>query len=243
MIRIIIVLILITFTTAYPHESISNQHQNEKKMAEVIMNDSFDKNLPSIREFILSNGMDPMAMPDYTFPITFPFGVGKVHLQKGWVQDMVTIRRTGDVILRYNIFTMKFDFDLGWENVDVAYDYTIRFLGYLRKGLFHGRFHNLKVKIVGSMDLKTHQLKLDLLKFMDVEDFTLKLEGHLTDHLINVMSRILTAFAKERVLREVEYQSTKIITEKIREINESKLNSIFENNFTSDVREVVKNNL
>ncbi|KAG8042461.1 hypothetical protein G9C98_005095, partial [Cotesia typhae] len=213
-----ITIVTIASIHAFPYQDVKQQIGSKKgsQTTAIILNDSFDVNLPLIRNYMKKNGMEPLQMPDHI--ITFSdLGVGKVHLQRGWIQNLVRIERTGDVILRYNNKFLYYDFDLGWDNLYVNGDYTMRYLFLTRKGSFTGRFRNLRIRVLGTLDLKTQFLKLEFFKFVDVE-----LEGHLSDHFINVLTKVLTVFARNQVLREIEYQSTVLIKNKIKEINEMK---------------------
>ncbi|XP_014296379.1 uncharacterized protein LOC106693396 [Microplitis demolitor] len=202
------------------HQKLAALYERSQ-LEEVILNEIFDKNLALIRNTIKLLGMDPLKVPDHLITMT-DVGIGKTHLQGGWVQNLVTIKRSGDVILRYNDKTFSCDFDLGWDSIYLNYGYTIRYLMFTRKGSFTGRFKNLRVRVLASVDLEKSFLKLEFFKFVEVDNFTLRLEGHLTDHLINILTRALTVFAKSQILREIEYQSTSILEKKLKEINELK---------------------
>ncbi|XP_057328975.1 uncharacterized protein LOC130669857 [Microplitis mediator] len=221
------VLATVSFAEAQALDQGNELHQKlaalyeRSQLEELILNEIFDKNLALIRSFIKLLQMDPLQVPDHLITMT-DLGIGKTHLQGGWVQNLVTIKRSGDVILRYNDKAFSCDFDLGWDSIYLNYDYTIRYLMFTRKGSFTGSFKNLRVRVLASMDLEKSSLKLEFFKFVEVDNFTLRLEGHLTDHLINILTRALTIFAKSQVLREIEFQSTNIIEKKLKEINELK---------------------
>ncbi|XP_044582569.1 uncharacterized protein LOC123263692 [Cotesia glomerata] len=222
-----IIIVIIASIQAFPYQDVEQQigSKNGSQMTEIILNDRFDLNLPLIRGYIKKNGMEPLQIPDHIITFT-DLGVGKVHLQRGLIQNLVRIKRTGDVILHYNNKFLYFDFDLGWDNLYMTCDYTMRYLLLTRKGSFTGSFRNLRVRVLGTFNLNTHFLKLEFFKIVDVDDFTIRLEGHLSDHLINVLTKVLTLFARNQVLRKIEYQSTVLIKNKINEINELKPNVI-----------------
>ncbi|KAK0163328.1 hypothetical protein PV327_007023 [Microctonus hyperodae] len=191
-----------------------------ENITEVNLNSLFDQNIELIRNLIYEKNLDPLAMPDRILEILDTLPLATLHLRDGWVQQLASIKRTGDVIARYYEKNLTIEFDLGWEDIDVNYIYAFRALLYLREGNFHGYFNNVRISAMGNIDLETYNLQLKYFKIVDSGDFTFELSGNVADYLINAISRVVTTFAKERVLREIEYHFINSIQEKIDEINE-----------------------
>ncbi|KAK0158468.1 hypothetical protein PV328_009465 [Microctonus aethiopoides] len=189
-----------------------------ENITEANLNSLFDQNIELIRNIIYEKNLDPLEMPDRILGIADTLPFAKLHLRDGWVQQLASIKRTGDVIARYYERNLTIEFDLGWQDIDV--NYAFRALLYLREGNFHGYFNNVRVSAMGNIDLETYNLQLKFFKIIDAGDFAFELSGNIADYLINAMSRVVTTFAKERVLREIEYHFVNSIQEKIDEINE-----------------------
>ncbi|XP_044020665.1 uncharacterized protein LOC122860764 isoform X1 [Aphidius gifuensis] len=200
---------------------------NKTVIVEKNLNEVFDRMLPKIREDIIKNGLDPLSLPDeYLRTTKIPGLRGKIHLQKGWAQEASTIKRTGDVIVQYGGKKLNFDFALGFDTLDITYAYTLKYLLYKRKGDFHGQFHNVKLKVYGFIDFTTYQVTLKYFDLVHVGKFSLKLEGHLADHLLNVLTKLFTTFSRDSVLKNIEERFEETLQAKIKEFNDSVLEPI-----------------
>ncbi|XP_063993814.1 uncharacterized protein LOC135171290 isoform X2 [Diachasmimorpha longicaudata] len=192
-----------------------------KQITEVDLNDLFDKALPLIQETIITTGLDPLSMPDQILSAGYIPGLNpKIQLQRGWVQQGSTIRRNGDVIVRYSNKVIDFDAALSWDHLDVTYAYTLRYLLLTRKGDFDGRFDDVKVQVIGSFNINTRKIKLRFLKITDIGRFSLKIHGHLLDHVLNALGKVVSVFCRDLLVREIEYRFELGLQEKIKEIND-----------------------
>ncbi|KAL6429423.1 hypothetical protein ACFW04_008232 [Cataglyphis niger] len=208
---------------------------DEKK---VILDDKIDALLPSIREFILENGLDPTQVADF-FESIFPHlpgsFKGKVELNKGWLQNLSTIKRTKHVIGIYKNKSLTLDMDLGFDVLDCSYEYYLKYLFYKRKGDVYARFYNLDVNIKLTIDLANYYIHLDSIKFSEVRKYDIKFEGHLLDPVLNVLTKAVTVIFQQRVLSGIEDRSMKIFGAKIDEWNEK----IPRPNFASPIKKLV----
>ncbi|KMQ88789.1 hypothetical protein RF55_11664, partial [Lasius niger] len=137
----------------------------------VILDDKIDALLPSIREFILKNGLDPTQVTDFSESILPKLpGVfkGKLNLKNGWLQNLSTINRTEHVIGIYNNKSLTLDMNLGFDVLDCSYEYDLKYLFYKRQGDVFARFYNLDVNTVLRIDLANYYIHLDSIKFSDV---------------------------------------------------------------------------
>ncbi|XP_015118603.1 uncharacterized protein LOC107042200 [Diachasma alloeum] len=192
-----------------------------KQVTQVDLNDLFDKSLPLIREAIVKARLDPLSMPDQILSVGYIPGLNpKIQLQHGWTQQGSTIRRNGDVIVRYSNKMIEFDAALSWDHLDVTYAYTLRYLLFTRKGDFNGRFDDVKVQVIGSFNISTHKINLRFFKITNIGRFSLKIHGHLLDHVLNALTKGVTVFCRDLVIREIEYRFELGLQEKIKEIND-----------------------
>lgn len=56
--------------------------------------------------------------------------------------------------------------------------------------------------------------------------FSLKLEGHLADILLNILTKIFTAFSRDRVITNIEIRFEESLQAKIKEFNDGVLEPI-----------------
>ncbi|XP_011299111.1 uncharacterized protein [Fopius arisanus] len=191
------------------------------QITQVDLNNLFDKSLPLIQKMIIKGGLDPLNMPDQILSISDIPGLNPmIHLQRGWVQETETIKRSGDVIVRYGGKVIEFDAALGWNHLDATYTYTLRYFLFTRKGTFNGRFDDVKVQLLGSFDLNTRKINLRFFKITGIGGFSLKIHGHLLDHVLNAFTKVVTIFSRDLVVREIEYRFELALQDKIKEVND-----------------------
>ncbi|XP_011869448.1 PREDICTED: uncharacterized protein LOC105562897 [Vollenhovia emeryi] len=181
-----------------------------------------DALLPSIRKFILDNGMDPMQIADvseHIFPLLPGILKGTVDLKNGWIQNLALVKRTGHVTAIYKSKRLTLDMNLGFDVMDCNYEYSLKYLLFKRQGDVNARFHQLDVNVVTTVDLNEYILILDSIKFSDVRKYDIKFEGHVLDRLLNAVAKIITVVFKNLVLPFIERQAEKIFSAKLDEWN------------------------
>ncbi|XP_011691146.1 PREDICTED: uncharacterized protein LOC105452044 [Wasmannia auropunctata] len=181
-----------------------------------------DALLPSIREFIVKKGMDPMKIADiseYIFPL-LPWKLkGNIDLKNGWMQNLSLVKRTEHVTAIYKDKRLTLDMNLGFDLMDFSYQYSLTHLLYKRQGDVYGRMYQLNTNVVVTVDLNEYILILDSIKLTDVGRYDIKFEGHLLDHLLNAVTKVVTVVFKRCILTVIEDYSALVFGEKINEWN------------------------
>ncbi|KYM89795.1 hypothetical protein ALC53_02107 [Atta colombica] len=171
------------------------------------LNNVVDALLPSIRQFILNHGMDPMQLPNVSTHI-FPHLTGKLkgnfELKNGWIQNLSLVKRTQHVTATYKDLRLTIDMNLGFDVMSFNYNYNLKHLLYKRKGNIYGRLHDLDVHIVATIDLNTYYLLLDSIKFSNVWKFDVQFGGNLLDPLVNALTKIITKVFQNPLLKVIE---------------------------------------
>ncbi|KAM0731256.1 hypothetical protein ACS0PU_002316 [Formica fusca] len=204
----------------------------------VILDDKIDALLPSIREFILENGLDPTQVADFSeniFPHLPGSFKGKIDLKKGWLQNISTLKRTEHIIGIYKNKRLTLDMNLGFDVLDCSYVYYLKYLFYKRQGDVYARFYNLDVNTKLTIDMANYYIHLDSIKFSEVRKYDIKFEGHLLDPVLNVLTKAVTIIFRHRVLSGIEDRSMKIFGAKIDEWNEK----IPRPNFVSPIKKLI----
>ncbi|XP_018352221.1 PREDICTED: uncharacterized protein LOC108754446 [Trachymyrmex septentrionalis] len=181
-----------------------------------------DALLPSVRQFILNNGMDPMQLPNVSTHI-FPHLTGKLKgnldLKNGWIQNLSLVKRSQHVTATYKDLRLTIDMNLGFEVMSFNYNYNLKHLLYKRKGDVYGRLHDLDVHVVATIDLNNYYLLLDSIKFSNVWNFDLQFGGNLLDPLVNAMTKIVTKVFRNPLLNVIENRTKSNFGIKLNEWN------------------------
>ncbi|XP_067203428.1 uncharacterized protein [Linepithema humile] len=198
-------------------------HQSAKIVRkDVNLNEAVDTLLPYIHTFILDNGMDPMKLIDFSeaiFPELPGIAKGNVDFKKGWMQNLSKIQRSNDVTASYKDKRLILDMNLGFNLLDFNYEYYLKHMVYERQGDVYGRFYDLKINTVVTIDLANYYLSLNSLKFSEVSKYDLKFEGNLVDPILNILTKIVTVVFRKCVLLAIEDHATLIFGAKIDEWN------------------------
>ncbi|XP_063993817.1 uncharacterized protein LOC135171292 isoform X2 [Diachasmimorpha longicaudata] len=169
---------------------------------------------------MVSHGMDPMSLPAMNLPAPdIPGFKPKVELHNGLIHGISNLTRSGDIIQHIYESSSKVEVQVSWKELEVDYDYSVKYLFFNRKGGLTGRFPNLNIGMMGSVDFKARKVDLRYLKIIDSGDFSLKLRGHLMDTVANAALKALTVTFRKRMLREMEHQMNNAVQLKIKEVN------------------------
>ncbi|XP_043284133.1 uncharacterized protein [Venturia canescens] len=190
---------------------------------EMNLSSTFDNFLPKIRKFITMNGYDPMEIPDVEIPLSpLPgFLKTKMEMHHGYLQEVSTIYRTGDIIWQWTDVKGALYLNIGFETLDMSYEYALQYMLYRRKGDCYGRYHNVSASMLIDVDLVNHKGSLRFFKFTGFGDFKLRLEGHVADKLINVIIEAVTKIFRKEVLILVELKAQEEIEKMLKDINVS----------------------
>ncbi|XP_011060361.1 PREDICTED: uncharacterized protein LOC105149558 [Acromyrmex echinatior] len=202
---LVIVVCMVHSTPLTVEQNTDSENQNVEIRAN--LNKVVDALLPSIRQFILKNGMDPMQLPNISTHI-FPHLTGKLKgnldLKNGWIQNLSLVKRTQHVTAIYKDLRLTIDMNLGFDVMNFNYNYNLKHLLYKRKGDVYGRLYDLDVNVVATIDLNTYYLLLDSIKFSNVWKFDLQFRGNLLDPLVNALTKIITKVFQNPLLKVIE---------------------------------------
>lgn len=195
-------------------------HQSANK--DVNLNKAVDALLPHIRTLILKYGMDPMQLADFSKPI-FPYlpeiTQGNIDFKKGWMQNLSKIKRTNDVTATYKDKLLLLDMNFGFDVADFNYEYHLQHLLYTREGDVYGRFFDLEINTVVTINLANYELFLNSIKFYEIRKYDIKFEGNILDQILNVLVKLVTIVFRECILIDIENYAAVVFGRKIDEWN------------------------
>ncbi|XP_033331509.2 uncharacterized protein LOC117223363 [Megalopta genalis] len=183
------------------------------------INKIFDEMLPSVREMIIKEGMDPLKMKDMNENLPGIIHDGVLQLTNGWMSGLGQVKRSGDVILSYDDKKITIDALLGLDVMDLTYDYLFQYSLISREGGFHGRFSNINMRLLFTVDLHTYKAELDTLHVASVGKMDVKLEGHELDHVLNIAIKVFVGIFRKEVIKTIEVQSLDVMKAFIEKIN------------------------
>ncbi|XP_076685126.1 uncharacterized protein LOC143377577 isoform X2 [Andrena cerasifolii] len=190
-------------------------------MVSAKVNKLFDTILPSIRNLLLKFGLDPMKMKNIVQPLE---GIidkdGTLEMKDGWLQGMSDVARAGDIVLAYSNKILNIDMDLGFDVLDINYEYFFKYGLIKRTGDFHGRFSRVKLRVALTLDMTTKKTTLDSLRIVDMGKLDVKLEGHILDSLLNVAIKAFTTIFRQCVMEFIEERFTVVFKGLLKDLNE-----------------------
>ena len=190
-------------------------------MVSAKMNKLFDTMLPNIRNILLKFGLDPLKMGNIVQPLE---GIidhnGVLKMSDGWLQGMSDVVRAGDIVLAYSNQVLNVDMELGFDVLDINYEYFFKYGLIKRTGDFHGRFSNVKLRVIVTLDMTTKKVTLDSLKIVDMGKLDVKLEGHALDPLLNVAIKAFTTIFRDCVMEFIEERFTIVFKQLLEELTE-----------------------
>ncbi|XP_011299110.1 uncharacterized protein [Fopius arisanus] len=202
------------------NNSLDGEITRDHRVTEINLNRWFDHYLPLIKKYMAMHNMEPMSLPKMSLPVPdIPGFKPKVELNNGLLHGASNITRSGNIIQRVYGELVDVDMQLDWKELQVDYDYSLKYFFYKRRGGLTGKFGHLNVGVMGSIDFKSRKVDLRYLKIVDAGDFSLKLRGHLVDPVANAGLKAVTIAFRKRMLREMEYQMNAAAQLKIQEVN------------------------
>ncbi|KZC05110.1 hypothetical protein WN55_08717 [Dufourea novaeangliae] len=187
----------------------------------VNIDELLDSILPTLQDLILKQGLDPLKMDDFSHNLK---GIishdGVFQLTNGWLQGLSVIKRAGNAILSYGDRRLTVDAMLNLEVLDMNYHYLLKYSLISRKGEFRGRFQNMKIRVVLSLDTQNYKLVVDSLRVTGVEKMTVKLEGNVIDPILNQVLKSVVKSFRNDVINMIEQQCLPIFQSLVNRIND-----------------------
>lgn len=214
--------LLVTSGLAFPtHDKTNDFHVAAHGMVSAKINELFDTLLPNIRNILLKLELDPLEMKDMVEPLEGLIDHnGVLEMTDGWLQGMSDVVRAGDIVLAYSNKILNIDLHLGFDILDINYQYFLKYGLIRRTGDFHGRFSRVKLRVALTLDMTTKEVTLDFLDIVDMGKLDIKLEGHVLDPLLNIAIKAFTTIFRQCVMEFLEERFTTIFKELLEDLNE-----------------------
>ncbi|CAH1110265.1 unnamed protein product [Psylliodes chrysocephalus] len=166
------------------------------------INEFMDKLFPNLSKFCVSHNLDPAPLND----IKQKFLAASIAFDKGKLHGISTLTRNGDVTVRYqsNIKTLTFNVPIIFSDLSFTYDYLVKVIIAKYSGDLIGEIENLKMYIQLSFNLNTLTAKVDQLKTTHSGQTSLKIHGHITDAIVNIMSKFVTTVLNPIIQKVLE---------------------------------------
>ncbi|KAJ8688651.1 hypothetical protein QAD02_024446 [Eretmocerus hayati] len=201
----------LAFASNSPSVALKN---GEKLRYEANIDELIDDNIDVIREGLRS--MDPSELRNIEHPLTANI---YLHLHTGILRNLAQMKRAGRCNLSYSSKVFTIDGIFGWDSLAFNYQYLLKVLFFSRTGSIRGGLDQLKINVVLDINLETYQIILRQLDFINAGKITIRLEGHLTDIIYNLVLKAVTWIGKGLVLKKIEEETTELIRLDIAEIN------------------------
>ncbi|KAK9299272.1 hypothetical protein QLX08_007635 [Tetragonisca angustula] len=217
---VFLLLLPILFTTGFasPLDAAEENNVRSGKVSTKI-NKLFDAMLPSIHNFILKHGLDPMKLQDLSEKLVVDLKTRVLNLTNGWLQGLSDVRRANDITLSYQDKVVTVDATLMFDVVDASYKYLLKDLLISRKGEVHGRIRNMQLRIIIELDMNSYKLALPMAKIVNVDKFNVIFEGNIDDPLMNAVAKAVTDVFRTNIINIVNREFSKQVKVLVDDIN------------------------
>ncbi|CAH2001845.1 unnamed protein product [Acanthoscelides obtectus] len=185
---------LLTKTGLIPEEQylIKSPHLKDGSIT-ANLNIAADQIIEHFRHVLIRNGLDPVEIPS----AQFKWLAWNFNLTNGWLEDLSTISKGGDVLATYTsrTRTITIEFPLSFDSLMFSYKFERYFIFHHRGDIF-GKVEDVKIDCQISFNYGTYQLKLDHFQIKDKSKLSLHYSGTgifhwVTEKLINFTIGIL----------------------------------------------------
>ncbi|XP_063922604.1 uncharacterized protein LOC135137005 [Zophobas morio] len=177
---------------------------------EANLNDYADQIFANLRAMMVETGLDPLEMPDiheefsYTLIITYH---GELDLTNGWLSDVSTIHRGGDVIVTYDtdVKFLEVTLPIAFNDLQFTYDYSAKIMGLGPAGYIDGKVTDLAVEVKIGFDPVALVLSLDEFNIVHAGNIHVEFHGDaLIDWLLDLLADLATTLLKSVILDLLE---------------------------------------
>ncbi|KAF5275684.1 hypothetical protein FQA39_LY06796 [Lamprigera yunnana] len=168
----------------------------EKVVQEAIINDYADTLLEELDNYLISQGVDPLPMPDQVAEFEFLFFNGELSLKNGKLSGLGTLARLDNIKVQYEYPYIWLDFPITFKQLKFNYEYRVLFMSMGLKGVMHGSTNNPKLSIALKVDGTIIRASLDDYNFKDVGHLTLQFEGGIAEFFFNFLVGFAIPFVK-----------------------------------------------
>ncbi|XP_046393894.1 uncharacterized protein LOC124161558 isoform X1 [Ischnura elegans] len=182
------------------------------------MNDYVDRMLKNASQYLLDNGFEPMKLPDIVKPFSFKDLVGiewhgELDLNHGWLQDLSTIFRSGDVTVEYQDMKMLIKAQLGFKDLVFDYDFVAKFMDLSKKGEADGKAAGVLIAFSALVDLSNETIALQDFAISHVSDTEVEFTGMGTigDFVLDAMTKVVIDVFDDEIIKAVETEARKAI--------------------------------
>ncbi|XP_049822376.1 mite allergen Der f 7-like [Aethina tumida] len=186
------------------------QSVNKSDIPSINPNKLVDQTVDYFDDLLVHNGMDPVELPDIKRNFSYkPFLInyhGEYALTEGWLHDMSTMKRDGDVNLWYNFGTEQYEafIPVAFQDLQFNYSYKVKFMNIGPVGIVMGKISDVKIKLYLSYSNSTH-IKLHDFDITDTGHISVRFVGNgLTDWLVNILSETSSYVLHPIILRIIQ---------------------------------------
>ncbi|CAH1368577.1 unnamed protein product [Tenebrio molitor] len=188
-----------------PEDTILTElHKKSRSGTEANLNDFADKLFANLQSWMIHNAFDPVELPDMRAGI---HNLGEIKLNYGWLLDLSTIHRGGDVLLSYSHNTkyITANVPISFNDLEFTYDYSAKILGMGPTGGIVGKVTNVQVEVVIGFNIETLRASLDEFYIVKAGQIDFEFSGNaLVDWLLDLLSDVVATLLKKLLLLVVE---------------------------------------
>ncbi|XP_033193529.1 uncharacterized protein LOC117158576 [Bombus vancouverensis nearcticus] len=213
-----LLLLPIFFTAAFANLLDAGENDIMSENVSANVNKLFDAMLPTIRKFILKQGLDPMKLEDVSEKLSgLIIHDRTLSLTNGWLQGLSNVRRANDIILSYQDESLTLDATLAFDVLDANYEYLIKDLLITKKGEVHGRLRDMEMRLIIAFDMNNYKIVIPMAKIVKIDKINVIF---LDDPIVNAAAKAITTIFRKSITNMVNKEFWKVMQEYVDKINE-----------------------
>ncbi|XP_029035540.1 uncharacterized protein LOC114872476 isoform X2 [Osmia bicornis bicornis] len=167
--------------------------------------------LPTVREYIEKNGMDPMELDSIHKNLPgLLIRNRSISLTNGQLKGLSGIKRIGETILISNTNAHTVIATMGFDVLDGTYDFLLQGFLIKKQGQINGRFGNIEAKVVADINMDDHRVILRAVNIVKIDEMSLTFKDDISESMVNLIVKHITNHFSHIVLSALEKQLVNI---------------------------------
>ncbi|PSN47749.1 hypothetical protein C0J52_04612 [Blattella germanica] len=188
------------------------------------VNNYFDDLVHNIRGWAANNGLDPLSLPDHIEAFSFQGIIiewhGELDMTNGYLKDISTLDRRGDIIANYENKLLTITANIGFEDLKFFFNYLANFMDITYDGTIDGTVTDLTIYVEIVADMETLSVHLQGFEINHTGSLNVEVHGNgLGDLLANAIVGVVTGAFKDVVMGVVEVEVRKVLEEALAQIH------------------------
>ncbi|XP_069687658.1 mite allergen Der p 7-like [Periplaneta americana] len=187
-------------------------------------NEYFDSVVARIQNYAVEMGLDPLHLPDQKQEFSVQGVIlewhGELDLTNGYLQDIKTLNRDGDVLVDYDHTDLTISAKIAFGDLKLYYDYLAQIMDVGPTGQIEGIVTDLNLYVVIKVNLEELTVALETFEIEHTGTLEILLHGNgLLDIIADAIVGIVDLLFKDVIMGVVETEVKKVLEDALSQIH------------------------